>query len=88
MNENKTEQSKRAWLWWVAFTSVTIAAVLETVDRDYLKAAGLYSLSLAFLLLALNKGSEGPWWRKILLLILGLFAIGLFLYRFAWAPQS
>jgi H+/Cl- antiporter ClcA len=75
-------------LWWVAFTAEIIAAVLETIDRDYLKATGLYSLSLAFLILALNKGSEGPLWRKILLLILGLLAIGLFLYRFVWAPQG
>lgn len=85
MKTNNTEQSKRALLWWFAFTAEIIAAVLETIDRDYVKAAGLYCLSLAFLILALSKGSDKPLWRKVLLLILGVAAIVIFLFRFVWA---
>lgn len=68
-------QIKRATLlWWLAFVAEMIAAVLETVDGDYTKAIGLYLMSLAFLILALSKGSTQGAWRKYVLVI--LFACG------------
>ena len=77
-----TQTNKTALLWWIAFVAESIAAVLETIDKDFTKAAGLYCLSLAFLILALSKGSDQPLWRKFLLLFLGLAAIAIFVYRF------
>ena len=74
----------RTILWWIAFVAEMIAAILETFDRDPLKAIGLYCLAGSFLLMALGKGSEEPLWRKVTMAILVTVAISLFIYRFAW----
>lgn len=71
-------------LWWIAFISETIAATLETVSHQYLKAASLFCLALTFLILAINQGEEGiakSVWLKVVLYILVFASIGLIVYQ-------
>ena len=77
--------SRVALLWWIAFAAETIAAVLETIERNYLKATGFYCLAVAFFILATGVGSNAPVWRKVLLYLLILTSIGLLVYRIAAA---
>jgi hypothetical protein len=82
MEPDKPSSPPASLLWWLAFVAEAIAALLDTIERDYVRAAGLYSLALLFLLLAIGGISEQPRWRKLLLYFLLLVSIGLLLYRF------
>jgi hypothetical protein len=73
-------------LWWIAFAAQAFVTVLETIERDYLKAVSAACLGVTFLMLATGftgDGPERPLWRKILLFILVAASIGLLIYRIA-----
>lgn len=74
-------------LWWLAFAAELIAAILETIDKDYMRAAGLYFLTLCFLLLATGGASRESGWRKPALYILAAAAVVLLVIRFALRAQ-
>ena len=75
-------RSRAALLWGLAFVAELIAAILETIEKDYLRAAGLWSLTLCFLLLATGGARRESGWRKPVGLILVLIAIALLVLRF------
>jgi hypothetical protein len=68
-------------LWGLAFAAEAIAATLEAVEGHYLKAAALYCLALAFLLLAAGGATGQSRWRKLALYSLVLVSLGLLAYR-------
>lgn len=65
----------------LAFVAETIAATMETIEGQYLKASGLYCLALAFLLMAAGGASDRPRWRTLTVHLLVLVSIGLLVYR-------
>jgi hypothetical protein len=73
-------------LWWIAFAAQAFVTVLETIERDYLKATSAACLAVSFLMLATGftgDGSEKPLWRKIVLFIFVAASMGLLFYRIA-----
>lgn len=82
-----TDKMARAkLLWWIAFAAQALVAVLEMIERDYLKAVTSACLALPFLMLATGftgDGPEKPFWRKVVVFILVAAAIALVIYRIA-----
>lgn len=77
-------QTSNTWcvLSWVAVALMATAAVLEMLDRDYVKAAGTCCMMLLFVLLAIGGSSDKPRWKKVTFGLLILLWSGLFALRF------
>jgi threonine/homoserine/homoserine lactone efflux protein len=80
MKTNTSPNFPKSALWWVAFTAQALAATLDILERQYVKAAGLYCLALCFLMLATGGTSAPARWRKLILNVSLWLSIGLLLY--------
>lgn len=66
---------------WLAAGAEAIAAILELIDGDYLRAGTLFLLSLAFALMASGARAKPSRARTIAISVLVLASIGLLVYR-------
>ena len=73
-------------LWGIASGAETLAAILEALEHNYLKATVFLCLGLTFLLFAtgfLGPGPDKAPWRKALMFVLIFISIGLLIYQVA-----
>jgi hypothetical protein len=74
-------------LWVLTLGFLTVAAILETIEGDYLNAAATFCSVLVFSVLAVGGMSARPLWPKIIFYFLVLLWVGLLAYRF-WVRKS